>query len=313
MRSASPEDVKKAYRELAKAVHPDRSEDPEAQARFQQIVDAYQVLSDQKQRQAWDAANPVQAAKSAATDAAKKIAPGVMEKATEVVGGVMESIHRRWSLGQDLRYTVDVSFSEACLGVDKDVAFEAPVRCQACDGRGHRDGQRCGACQGEGVVLAQRRFRITIPPGTTAGRLTRIPRGGTPGAKGGPEGDLTFIVAVAPHPLLERDGHDVSCQVVVPITTALAGGTVPVPTLEGSTSIEIPAGVEAGQVLRLTGRGVPRPKGGRGDLRITVDVELPARISPAVRRLLEEAERADPEGMFPRSTRYRARWGETND
>jgi molecular chaperone DnaJ len=351
MRSSSPQDVKRAYRELAKQLHPDRTNDPEALARFQQVAEAYQMLSDPQRRAAWDAehgeemngegsgkgnasgggkngsppnggaedARPSRAgagttrAKAAASGAAgavsgaaKKIGPGIVEGVSRVVGGTVAEINRRWSLGQDLRFTVKVPFAEACLGGEQQVTVEAPVRCAACDGRGTPKGAtaECEQCGGQGVVAAERRFHLAIPAGTVSGQLTRIPGGGVPGARGGPEGDLTFVVEVIPHPLLERDGDDLRCRVPVPITTALIGGSAPVPTLEGSTAVEIPAGIENGQVLRLSGRGVRRGPA-RGDLLITVEVELPRTVTAEVRRLLLEAERQDPEGVFPRSTRYR--------
>lgn len=307
VRSASSDDVKRAYRELAKRFHPDRSSAPEDEERFQQIVDAYQMLVDPTRRSVYDAEHTEASAvsASAAPRGVVSAVGGVVGGVGRAVRGVKREIDRRWALGQDLRYDVPLTFAEACLGGEKQVQFDAPVRCAQCGGRGERDGSPCAACVGQGVVMGERSFRLSFPAGSESGQVTRIPGGGTPGERGGPEGDLTFVLDVTPHPLLKRDGVDLSCTVVVPATTALVGGNALVPLLQGTTVVKIPADIRSGQSLLLKGRGLPQPSGVSGDLRITVEVEPPAQVPAAVRRLLEEAERTDPDGVFPRSARYR--------
>lgn len=313
-RTATPEEVKRAYREAAKRLHPDRDPGAVAQERFARVVEAYQLLADPSLRAAYDASRGGEGPEVVVREAPPaKAGLGLLEGVTRVVGGVLEQVKegvaRRWSLGKDLRYTVSVSFREALLGCEKEIAFEAPVRCPSCQGRGPQDpgGARgpCATCGGEGVVVNPRRFALEIPPGTGSGQLTRIARGGVPGARGGPEGDLTFIVEVEPHPFLALEGDTLSARVPLPATTALGGGRLRVPTLEGSVVIEIPPGVQSGQVFRLPGQGAPRAGGQRGDLKITVDVEAPAVLPDEVRRLLQEAEQKAPAAMFPRSTALR--------
>ncbi|MFH2006639.1 MAG: DnaJ C-terminal domain-containing protein [bacterium] len=300
--TSSAEEIKAAYRKLAKDLHPDLNSAETATERFQLVMEAYKTLSDPERRKIYDTARaPVAAAEAAPTK------PGVIEGVTNMVGGLIGEIGRRWSLGQDLRYTVNLSFAEACLGCEKQVKFESPVRCPSCKGRGERAGTDCPDCQGHGVRVGERAFKISVPPGTGPGRLFRIPGGGTPGERGGPEGDLTFIVNVEEHPLLERDELNLRCRVPIPVTTALAGGSVEVPTLEGFTSIRVPESSETGQVLRLDGRGIPTPDGGRGNLLFTLDVELPGRLTEAARQLLAEAERQSPPDAYPRTRGYRAR------
>jgi molecular chaperone DnaJ len=302
--SARPEDIKAAYRRLAKELHPDLNQTATAAERFQQVVKAYETLSDPKLRQAYDEVlRPL--AGQAANLAAK--GPGVVEGVTKLVGGLVDKLNRRWRLGQDLRYTLPLTWVEASLGCEKTVQFEAPVRCPGCRGSGQAGGADCGECGGTGVRVGERVFKITVPPGTRAGMLNRIPGGGPPGERGGPEGDLTFIVEVADHPLLERQDQHLRCRVPLPVTTALAGGRVEVPTLDGSTFVVVPAGVQTGQVLRLEGRGLPTPGGPPGDLLITLEVELPENLPEAVRQLLVEAERQAPADAFPRSVAFRKR------
>jgi molecular chaperone DnaJ len=308
------EEVKRAYREAAKRLHPDHNSGPAGEERFSQVVEAYQALLDPERRAALDEAL-AGAEKGDDRGAAsfERVAPGLVEGVTRVVGGVLEQVKegvaRRWSLGKDLRYTLPLSFGEALIGCEKRVEFDAPVRCVACKGRGRVEDEAgrvvCARCIGHGVVVASRRFSLEIPPGTSSGQLTRIPKGGVPGLRGGPEGDLTFIVEVVPHPYLTKEGDDLCCLVPLPATTAIGGGRLRVPTLEGSTVIEIPSGVQTGQVFRLAGRGAPAPGGRRGDLKVTVEVEAPRTMPEAVRRLLLEAERADPAAVFPRSTALR--------
>jgi len=303
--SAEPEDIKTAYRRLARELHPDLNQSSTAAERFQSVVKAYETLSDPKLRQAYDEVYKPLVAEAAEVAAASK--PGVIEGVTKLVGGLMEKINRRWSLGQDLRYTLSLSMTEAYLGCEKTVRFESPVRCPGCDGIGKVSGDDCGDCQGSGVQLGERVFKVNVPPGSGPGLLTRIPGGGPPGEKGGPEGDLTFMVEVAEHPLLERHKQHLRCRVPLPVTTALAGGEVQVPTLEGSTSVHVPAGVQNGQVLRLGGGGIPTPDSGRGDLLITLELELPEKLPEGVRKLLAEAERQAPSDAYPRAVAYRKR------
>jgi len=304
VQSAKAEDIKAAYRRLAKELHPDLNQTADAAERFQQVMDAYETLSDPKLRQAYDdVLKPV--VKKAADMAAS--APGVVEGVTNLVGGLMDKFNRRWRLGQDLKYTLPLSLTEAYLGCEKTVRFEAPVRCPGCKGTGKSGAADCGDCQGSGVRVGERVFKVTVPAGTGAGYLTRIPGGGTPGERGGPEGDLTFIVEVAEHPFLEREEQHLRCRVPIPVTTALAGGHVEVPTLDGSTSVRVPAGVQNGQVLRLEGRGIPTPKGPPGDLFITLELELPEKLPETVRQLLLEAERQAPPDAYPRIAAYKKR------
>ncbi len=299
---AKPEEIKTAYRRLAKELHPDLNNTVDAAEKFQQVMKAYETLSDPKLRQAYDDVLRPAAAKAA--ELATK-APGVVEGVTNLVGGLMDKVNRRFRLGQDLKYTLSLNLAEAYLGCEKTVRFESPVRCPACKGVGRVDGQDCKDCVTTGVQLGERVFKVTVPAGVGAGMLTRIPGGGTPGERGGPEGDLTFIIELVEHPLLERDEQHLKCRVPVPVTTALAGGRVEVPTLDGSTFVRVPAGVQSGQVLRLEGRGIPAPKGAPGDLLITLDVELPDKLPEAVRQLLLEAERQAPDGAYPRTATYR--------
>ncbi len=303
---ARPEEIKAAYRRLAMELHPDRNSTASAVERFQQVLQAYETLSDPERRRDYDELAGIASA-GAAVVASKT--PGVVEGVTRLLGGLMDKVNRRWRLGQDLKYTLVLTMREACLGCEKVVRFEAPVRCPGCKGQGVCEGSPCGACGGSGVQVGERELQVTVPPGTAPGVLTRIPGGGTPGERGGPEGDLTFFVEVKEHPLLEPDGLHLRCRAVLPVTTAMAGGRVEVPTLEGTTFVRVPPGVQEGQVLRLEGRGIPAKKGPSGDLLITLEVELPGELPQELRRLLTEVDRQAPQGAFPRSRSYLDRLG----
>jgi DnaJ-class molecular chaperone len=311
--SARPEEIKAAFRRLAKELHPDVNQTASAVERFQKVVEAYETLSDPKLRRAYDEVlKPVASKATKAADlAANK--PGVVEGVTNLVGGLMDKLNRRWSLGQDLRYTLPLTLAEAYLGCEKTVRFESSVRCSGCNGSGRSGSADCPDCQGTGERLDERVFKVTVPSGSGPGMLTRIPGGGTPGEGGGPEGDLTFIVEVAEHPLLERQEQHLRCRVPLPVTTALAGGRIEVPTLEGNAFVTVPAGVQSGQVLRLEGRGIPTPKGPRGDLLITLELDLPDKLPENVRQLLLEAERQAPQDAYPRTVAYRKRLRELAD
>ena len=329
-RNASEADVKKAFRRLAMRYHPDRNPDQgeEAANRFKEAKRAYEVLSDEQQRAAYDqfghAGVEAGAGAGGSADPFNTIFGDIFG---EVFGGRRGggSQVRR---GANLRYRLDLDFTQAIFGAEMRITIPRTVACSTCSGSGSRAGaglstcgrcggsgqtqvrqgifsirQTCGACGGEGRVVsdpcgdcsgngvARKREEISIkvPPGVDTGDRSRVRGKGNAGKRGGPAGDLLVEMNVRPHPFFERDGANLHCRFPLSFTTAALGGEVEVPTLTGNVKLKIPAGTQSGRIFRLRNRGVKPARGGRkGDLFCHMEVETPVELNRAQKRLLEQ-------------------------
>ncbi len=329
-RNASEADVKKAFRRLAMRYHPDRNPDQgeEAANRFKEAKRAYEVLSDEQQRAAYDqfghAGVEAGAGAGASADPFNTIFGDIFG---EVFGGRRGggSQPRR---GANLRYRLDLDFTQAIFGADTRITIPRTVACSTCSGSGARQGaglstcgrcggsgqtqvrqgifsirQTCGACGGEGrvvsdpcgdcsgngVVRKREEISIKVPPGVDTGDRSRVRGKGNAGKRGGPAGDLLVEMNVRPHPFFERDGANLHCRFPLSFTTAALGGEVEVPTLTGNVKLKIPTGTQSGRIFRLRNRGVKPARGGRkGDLFCHMEVETPVELNRAQKRLLEQ-------------------------
>ena len=238
------------------------------------------------------------------------------------------SRRQRGIRGDDLRYRMDIDFEEAVFGVHKEIRYprltecerclgdgvepgHTPVECQVCGGRGEvlyqqafftmsRTCPNCGGqgkivenpcsdCRGEGSVRSEKSLTVRIPPGINDRTRLRIRGEGDGGIAGADPGDLFVEVHVRPHPFFLRENDDIICEVPIRMEVAAAGGTVHVPTLEGSRELKIPPGTQPGQVFHFKGQGVPRlSRNGKGDQYVRVQVEIPAKLSRRQKAILEE-------------------------
>lgn len=302
-REAGPEEIKRAYRRLARANHPDANpNDPEAEERFKEISRAYEVLSDPEKRQRYDMFGDERAGAAGFSDFG-----GISDLFSTFFGGFGGSTRRSGpARGADIAAELELTLEEAAEGVERDVEVAtliacsdcsgtgaapgtSPVRCENCGGTGEtRQVQRtvfgnvmtastCRACGGVGEVVVERcptcggrgrtsvtdTLTVRIPAGVDDGAQLRVTGRGEAGVRGGRSGDLYVIIRVAEHDTFKRAGDDLGCEVVVPMTIAALGGTVQIPTLEGPEDIEIAPGTQSGEVVRLKGRGMPH-LGSRG-------------------------------------------------
>ena len=334
------DEIKKAYRRLALANHPDRHPgDVEAEERFRAITVAYTVLSDPVQRARFDAQRhlPVFEGQAVTLQTARDFF-------SSMVGDVFGRQRKQRRRGRDVRYTLTVDLAEAALGSEHEIQFDALGPCMSCNGSGTRPGGRppstcplchgrgevkgegllsryspCGRCNGTGMIQVDacescrgrgarresRSFRVRLPPGTDAGAEKVIAGGGEPGQFGGEPGALRVTVSVRPHAWLRREGQDIHCELFVSPVEAARGLRVPVPTLTGQALVDLPAGVATGAKLRLRGKGVPGEGGRPGDEIVTVVVET-ANVAraPAVASALEILELAiasEPEALPKRA------------
>lgn len=332
-RDASEQDIKKAFRRLARENHPDVNNDPEAERRFKEITLAYETLSDPAKRQRYD----MFGGEGLSRDMFSFL--GDMDEIFEAFFGGPFGRTRgrsryatRTRRGADLHVVLDLTFEEAAFGTRKDVEVQrltrcercggngaepgtSPSRCARCDGRGEISDVRqsvfgtvmtsracdicggtgeviaspCKECRGDGRVRTNQEVGVEIPAGVSDGMDLRIEGRGEEGPNGGAPGDLYMTLRVAPHPIFERRGSDLSAVLELPVTQALLGVEVEVATLDGSETLRLPPGTRSGTVLRLRGQGVPNlGRRGRGDLYVEVDLVVPTEMSKKERALVEE-------------------------
>ncbi len=321
-RTASQDDVKKAYRGLAMRYHPDKNDgDDEAGQRFKDITEAYRALSDPDRRARYDRLGPLY------TENGRPPRP---EDVQDMVSGVLGGFFRRRGTepGEDLRYTVSVSLEDVASGVEKEIIVPRRVRCRTCGGDGadpnggrevcapcngsgrstgrlfrtdcyHCAGKgfvvkkKCEACEGDGRHPTEDSLRVKIPPGVATGTRLKLKGKGDSPRGSGVDGDLFVIVSVSDHPVFRRRGDDVLVEVPLLFSEAALGADVVVPTLEGTTTIRIPSGTASGKILRLAGRGLPHVSGsGKGDLHLQIALEVPEGLSVEQREALERWSRS---------------------
>ncbi len=276
---APPDEVTKAYRSLARRLHPDRNPgDARAEERFKEVSAAYDVVGDADKRAQYDeirrlaAGNPFTAAGPGGTHSFQfSGADGLNDMLANLFGAPPGG--NRPQRGPDHQAQLSLSFSEAVNGVTSEVAL----------------GERSD----------RSKTKVRIPAGVHDGQRIRLRGKGGAGAAGGPPGDLYVIVRVGDHPLFGRDGDHLTLTVPVSFSEAASGARLAVPTFEGDpVTLRLPAGTPSGRTLRVRGRGV-RADGGTGDLLVTVEVVVPKKLNAAQRRALEEFDEAT-KGPSPR-------------
>jgi molecular chaperone DnaJ len=167
--------------------------------------------------------------------------------------------------------------------------------CENCHGTGQVPEQVCPTCQGRGQAERSRRVEVKIPKGVYEGAKIRVAGQGAPGAQGGAAGDLFLLVHMRPHPLFERKEENLYVDLPVTFAEAALGAEVQVPTVTGKVTTRLPAGIQSGQALRLTGLGMPRLRGGSGDLYARVKVTVPKNLTDRERQLIEQLGGLRPE------------------
>lgn len=335
-RGATDQEIKSAYRKLALQHHPDRNPDrkEESEERFKEITEAYSVLADADKRAAYDRFGfaGVGGAGAGAPDFSSTIFSGFEDLFgsffdLEDLFGRGHGRQARAARGADLRYELELSFTEAAAGLDTKIKIPRSETCPSCHGSGSRNGSQlancpacggrgqvrysqgffsvsrtcpqcggmgqvnrdpCPDCVGEGRVRREKVLGIKIPAGVDDGTRLRISGEGEAGRHSGPPGDLYVVLKVRPHPYFERRGDDLYVKIPLSITQAALGAEIKVPTLHGTQKMKIPEGTQPGAIFRLRGHGMPVLNGrGRGDLYVHIDVVIPSRLSREQRRALE--------------------------
>lgn len=193
--------------------------------------------------------------------------------------------------GEDADVPVEISFDEAFRGATRQIQLQVSETCPTCGGTGEVRGQICPTCDGTGSVRRTKTLEVSIPAGIGSGKRVRMAGQGGPGRNGGPSGDVNLVVTVRPDPRFERDGDNLRTEVEVPVTTAVLGGEVEVPTPTGRVALTVPPETQSGRSFRLRGQGMPKlrgRKGERGDLMARARIMTPTNVSDRERELFEE-------------------------
>ncbi len=328
-RNASEAELKKSFKRLAMKFHPDRNkDDPEqAEIKFKEIKEAYDVLSDPQKRAAYDqfGHEGVNAGFGGARGA--EGFSDIFDMFGDIFGGGRQQrggVQR----GADLRYNLELSLEEAVHGTETTIKVpvlvacgecggsgarkgSSPVTCQTCHGHGQVRMQQgffsvqqtcptcrgagkqikdpCPKCYGQGRVQETKTLSVKIPPGVDTGDRIRLSGEGEAGAGGGPAGDLYVQVHVKEHPIFSRDGANLSCEVPISFPAACLGGEIEVPTLDGKVILKIPPETQTGKMFRLRGKGVKPVRGGiTGDLLCKIYVETPVHLTKEQKALIEK-------------------------
>ncbi len=308
-RSAPEKEIKQAYRRLARKYHPDVNPgDKAAEAKFKEVNEAYEVLSDPEKRKKYDqfgdqwqyAEQFAKAGRGTQWDFSKGGGThttfdfGDLGDLGDLFGGVFRGFGgrtgtaRRPARPSSIEHPVEVTLEEAYHGTKRVLQIQAEEPCSACGGSGRVGRGRCSNCGGAGKLLRPKRIEVKIPPGVRDGSRVRIAGQGSQGYDG-TKGDLYLIVKLLPHQTFARKGDDLHVDVPVPLVTAMLGGEVGVPTLKGNVALKVPPETQNGKVFRLAGQGMPHLNdSSRGDIFAKVKVVLPTQLTSEERQLFEQ-------------------------
>lgn len=335
-KSASDEDIKKAFRALAHKYHPDKKGGDEQ--KFKEASEAYAVLSDTKKRAEYDTYGRTFSGGAAgggfggfdfSNFEGFQNGQGVEFDLGDIFGDVFGGGGRRARRGRDISIDVEIPFRDAIFGTERRMLISKLAQCDTCTGTGAKKGsghitctacngkgqikesrstffgtftsaracptckgrgevpkEICSNCQGDGVLKKQEEVHVVIPAGAENGEMIRMPGRGE-AASGVPAGDLYVKIHVRQDKLFTRDGMNLVTALSIKLTDALLGAEYRIHTLDGETPLAIPQGVSQGEFLRIRGKGVPSPRGTRGDLLVRVDIEFPKKLSKKAKDAIE--------------------------
>ncbi len=345
-KNATEAELKSAFRKLAKKYHPDVNKAADAQDKFKEIGEAYSVLSDAEKRSQYD-----QFGHDAYKQASQQGGAGggyysggfggfdfggidLEDILGDIFGGGFgfggnsKSRRNAKTRGDDHLANINLTFEEACFGVDKEISLDLEETCDECKGDGGFDKETCHTCQGSGRVISEQRtmfgmfqtettcptcsgkgqtFKktcskcrsngrvvkekeliINVPAGVDEHTRLRLTGKGGAGKNNGPHGDLYIEFTIKKHPLFERDGNDIYINVPITITDAILGNKIEIPTIHGKTMVQIKEGTQSKDLIKIKEKGIHSANGNKGDLFLIIDVVIPKKIDRKQKKLIEE-------------------------
>ena len=326
-RDASFDEIKKAYRKLAREYHPDVNPDPTTAETFKSITSAYEVLSDPDKRQTYDLGGDPYSQFGGAN-----FGFGDIMDAFFGGGASSRGPRTRMRAGQDALIRVEVDLAEACFGVERELNVETAVVCQKCGGNGCANGSKpqtcaickgrgetqqvtrsfigqvmtsrpcancqgygsviadpCGECAGDGRVRSRRTITVKIPGGVETGNRIQLSGQGEVGPGGGPAGDLYVEIIERSHESLIREANNLHISVSIPMTLAVLGTTIEVETLDGPKEVHVKPGFQSGDTVILKDLGMTKLRGsGRGDLVVHIEVKIPTKLNKEQEELMRK-------------------------
>jgi molecular chaperone DnaJ len=359
-KSASSDEIKKAYRKSAMKYHPDRNPgDKEAEEKFKELGEAYEVLSNDDKRARYDqfgfaGVDPNYGAGQGNPYGGGFGGFGDFGDLGDIFGSFFGGGGSRRAnanaprRGENVGVRLDLTFEEAAFGCEKDVNVTRIENCAVCNGTGSSDGvvetcatcrgagqvktvqnfmgmqmqstsvcptcngqgkvikNPCATCRGKGKVRRTQKIRVKVPAGVDKGQSVRVRNEGCVGVNGGPNGDVLAEVYIKRHPIFQRSGMDVYCEVPISFTQAALGGEIQVPTLDGKITFEIPEGTQTGKTFTMFGKGIPNvhnPKR-RGNHHFTVVVETPTKLTKEQKELLRQLDATLDGGSSPKRNKF---------
>jgi molecular chaperone DnaJ len=353
-RTATGQELKSAFRKLALQFHPDKNpNDKAAEDKFKECSEAYEILQDPDKRAKYDRFGHQAPGGFGPSPFDAGFSGNINDIFGDIFGEIFGQRGQRQrggsgkARGADLRYNLEIGFTEAAFGSEAKVKIPRHKTCATCHGSGAKPGtspktcpacngagelrmtqgffqisRTCGQCQGMGKVVTdpcatcrgagkvetESVLTVKVPPGVDTGTRLKLTGEGEPGDRGGPPGDLYVVVHVQEHPIFIREDTEVICEVPISFTQAALGSTIEVPTLDGKVKMKIPGGTQSGKVFRLRGKGIPHLNGyQRGDQHVRVTVEVPEKLSRKQRDLLEQFAAAEGEDTNPQSKSFFAK------
>ncbi len=358
-KGASAEDIKRAYRKSAMKYHPDRNPgDKEAEEKFKELGEAYEVLSDDDKRARYDQYGfaGVDPNFGAGQGGAGFGGFGDFGDLGDIFGsffgggfgGGSRQQRNGPRRGENVGARLELSFEEAAFGVEKEISIQRIENCASCNGSGSADGvietcatckgagqirttqnfmgmamqsttvcpacggkgktikTPCTTCRGKGKVRRNQRIKVKVPAGVDAGQQVRVRGEGCVGTNGGPNGDVLVEIYIKRHPIFQRSGMEVYCEVPISFTQAALGGEIQVPTLDGKVSFDIPEGTQTGKEFTISDKGIPdvsNPKR-RGRHHFTVVVETPTKLTKEQKELLRQLDDSLDNAASPKRKKF---------
>jgi molecular chaperone DnaJ len=357
-KNASKDEIKKSYRKLAMKYHPDRNPgDKEAERNFKKVTEAYEVLSDDQKKAAYDQYGHAafsQGAGGMGAGGFGGFSGGFSGDFSDIFGDIFGDFmgaggrsraSNHATRGADLRYNLEISLEEAFKGVKKNIKFKTfvscdacnstgsaskkqPISCSACNGTGRTRIQQgffviekecskcngsgksiadpCSKCSGQGRYNKSKEILVDVPAGVDEGSKIRVSKEGEAGVRGGVSGDLYIFISISKHKIFTRDGDNIYCNIPIKMTTAVLGGVIEVPTIDGTIAqVNIGAGSQHGDKMRLKGKGMNiLHSKARGDMIINLNVEIPVKLTAKQKELLVEFDKESKDDVNPTSNSF---------